>query len=460
MKKENIAAQATQVDSDKISLKTMLAYGTGNMGITMVWSTISTFLTIYLTDSVGIAAGTVGSIMLISRIFDGFSDVFMGSIVDKTHTRWGKARPLLFWLSIPLAITFVLLFSVPSSLTGGAKVVYVIITYNLVTTIFYTACSIPYGTLLPLLSRNQISVSNANIVRTAMGSVATLACSFVTLKIVNAFPNSAQGWTAMAILYGLFLVITTGITFFNTEEKLGSGAAGQKKEEKIPVKTAIKLLFQNKYLIIIALFSVVLSVNNFPGLNAYYAKYILEDENIVGLMTFATMVPAFVMMAFMPALIKRFGKRNCSIGGFVIYLAGCAVAFIDPNNATVVLTAMALRGLGIAPAFLSQYAFIADTVVYGEWKTGKRTEGLINSVCPFGNKLGTGLGTVIVSWSMAFAGYDGLLAQQPESALQAIQNVFIYVPIVIGVVSIILLYFYRLDQQYNDILKDLAKEKN
>lgn len=443
-----------QNSNDTISKSTMFNYGLGNLGISMIWATIASFLTIYLTDTVGLAAGVVGTIMMVSRVFDGFSDIFMGSIVDRTRTRWGKARPLLFWLAIPLAITFVLLFSVPTSLSGMGKVIYVIVTYNLVTTVFYTACSIPYGTLLSLLSRDQLSKSTTNVVRTAFGAIASLLVSLVTFKIVNSFENPARGWTTMAIIYGMILIATTGITFWKTEEKVGEGVE-KKKREKLSFKESVHILAKNKYLMIMVVFSIILSINNFPGLNAYYAKYILGNQNAIGVMTMATMIPSFAVMFLMPALIKRFGKRNCSIVGFVIYLGGCGVAIINPANVTFIMVTCALRGIGIAPAFLSQFAFIADTVEYGEWKTGKRTEGLVNSVCPFGNKLGTGIGTVILSWSMAFAGYDGMLTVQNPKALSAIENVFLYVPILLAIACIILLMFYKLDKEYAQVVADL-----
>lgn len=439
-----------------VSAKTMLGYGIGNFGITLIWSTISSFLSVYLTDTVGISVGIVGTMMMISRLFDGFSDVGMGIVVDKTRSRWGKARPWMLLMSVPLAITFVLLFSIPAGMTQKKTLVYVFIIYNLVTTIFYTACTIPYATLLSLMTRDQQSKSVTNIVRTALGGFGTVFISLATMPIVEHFLDERKGWTAMAAFYGILLIGLVFVTFLTVKEKIGSGVVKTKKQ-KLPFKKAVSILFKNKYWLVISILCIILSIMNLPGLNMYYCKYVLQNTKYFGLMNMSNLLPVIPLMFAMPWFFKKFGKRNTSIAGFVVYLVGCILAFFAPSSPTVVLSACMIRGAGLGPALLSQFALIADTVEYGEWKTGIRTEGLINSTCTFGNKVGTGIGTALVSWILAFGGYDGMKAVQSDSAVWSIKFVFLVIPVIIAVICIVLLYFYKLDKMYPQVVSELEE---
>ena len=140
--------------NNKPSWREIIAFAVGDGGCNLVWTTIGSYLTLYYTDSVGIAAATIGTLMLLSRLLDGVSDLVMGSIIDRTHTRWGKARPWILWSAIPMGLGLVLMFSIPSSLSSGGKLAYASITYILMAAVIYTACNLAYNTLLALEAPN------------------------------------------------------------------------------------------------------------------------------------------------------------------------------------------------------------------------------------------------------------------------------------------------------------------
>jgi GPH family glycoside/pentoside/hexuronide:cation symporter len=151
--------------TERIKLKEKLAYGLGDVACNVVWSGVGSFATYYYTNSAGLAAAAVGTMFLVSRIFDGISDIIMGIIIDRTRTRFGKARPWLLWMALPFGISGFLLFSVPQSWGVGAKLVYAYITYNLLSTVIYTAVNLSYGALNALITDDSRDRTLLNIFR-------------------------------------------------------------------------------------------------------------------------------------------------------------------------------------------------------------------------------------------------------------------------------------------------------
>lgn len=141
-------------ENNKPSWREIISFALGDGGCNLVWTTIGSYLTLYYTDSVGLAAATIGTLMLLTRLLDGISDLIMGSIIDRTHTRWGKARPWILWTAIPMGLGLVLMFSVPGSLTSGGKLTYACISYVIMAVVVYTACNLAYNTLLSLEAPN------------------------------------------------------------------------------------------------------------------------------------------------------------------------------------------------------------------------------------------------------------------------------------------------------------------
>ena len=182
------------------------AYGCGDFGCNIIYTAMSAFLLFYYTDYAGVSAMAVGTIMMISRIFDGISDIVMGVIVDRTHSRFGKARPWILRMCIPFAISGVLMFSVPASWTSTPKLVYVFITYNLVSTIIYTAINVPYSALNALMTQDPYERSVLSIFRNLLATAGTLTINTFTLPLVEYFGNNASAWTKHLLYLDLFLL--------------------------------------------------------------------------------------------------------------------------------------------------------------------------------------------------------------------------------------------------------------
>jgi len=448
----------SRVKQENIGLTEKVGYGFGDLATNFVWGAMGTYLVYFYTDVVGMAAGIIGTIMLFSRLFDGVTDIIMGAIIDKVKSKHGKARPWLMWLAFPFAIATILLFTVPDISTTG-KIIYIVITYNLMA-IIYTSINIPYGVLNALMTQHQYQRSVLNIFRMVNGQTGSLIVGVLTIPMVAFFGGGQSGWVFAFVVYASVAVILFFITFFTTKERV---KPVKKEKTKLPVKDSVRTLMKNKYwflsLLLFILTFIYLALST--GTPVYFAEYILEDVNLVSLLLMANTIPIILgMLFFLAPIVKRFGKRNAIIMGSFVALAGALIIMMNPESLSVVILGLVLRGIGQATVIGTMFALLADTIEYGEWKTGIRNEGMIYAGGSMGLKIGTGLGAALIGWLLAIGGYVGGLETQTSSALFSIEFLFVYAPIIVNVLQIIVMYFYKLDKEYPQIMKDLNERKH
>lgn len=419
---------------------------------------MSAFLLFYYTDYAGVSAFAVGTIMMVSRLFDGVSDIIMGVIVDRTKSKYGKARPWILRMCIPFAISGVLLFSVPTSWAETPKLIYVFITYNLVSTVVYTAINVPYSALNALMTQNPYERSVLSIFRNLLATAGTLTINIFTLPLVEFFGNNALAWTKTFFIFGIVAIIAFLYTFLGTSERVKSVAQLQSTENNdVPVLVGIKALFKNKYWIMmtgmLALFFLMYAING--GSTVYYAKDILGDKNLVGTINGIFNIVQICGMFFIAMMIKKFGKRNIFALGLVLDIIGMLILNYSNGVMSLIIISSVIRGLGNACGGATMWAMVSDTIDYGEWKTGYRTEGLVNSACSFGWKIGNGIGSALLGLILEAGGYVGTAITQTETALFSIEICFIWIPIAIYVIGLVIMSFYHLDKEFPAIIRDL-----
>lgn len=433
------------------------SYGCGDFGCNIIYTAMSAFLLFYYTDYAGVSALAVGTIMMISRVFDGISDIVMGVIVDRTKSKYGKARPWLLRMCIPFAISGVLLFSVPTAWAATPKLIYVFVTYNLVSTVIYTAINVPYSALNALMTQDPYERSVLSIFRNLLATAGTLIINTFTLPLVERFGNNASAWTKTFCVFGFVAVVAFIINFFGTKERVKAVRDEKGEIETVPFVTGIKALFRNKYWIMmtgmLALFFLMYSVNG--GATVYYAKDILGDKDLVATINGIFNVVQILGMFFVAMLVKRYGKRNVFSVGLVLDIIGMLVLHFSGGTMTLIVVSSVIRGLGNACGGATMWAMVSDTIDYGEWKTGYRTEGLVNSACSFGYKIGNGIGSALLGLILELGGYIGTQATQSAQALTSIKICFVWIPIVIYGAGLIIMRFYNLDKEFAGIIEDL-----
>jgi glycoside/pentoside/hexuronide:cation symporter, GPH family len=449
--KQEVDLTVQSIEMEIPKRREMWSYGLGSFGIYAVSTWIGAFLTFYYTDEVGIAAAAVGTLMLVARLFDGITDVGMGSIVDKTKTKHGKARPWLLWMALPFAISTVLLFSVPE-LSYSGKLVYVYTTYFLFI-IFFTMIAIPYKTLLGVMTQHQHSRSLSNIYTAIFTMIGNLIVMTLTQPLV-----ASIGWTNLSIVYGVITIFTLYITFRVVRERVGYYDSSK---PKVQLSQGFKAVFRNKYWIIVTCYSLTFNatIALTQGAVLYHSQYILGNINYYPLIGLALSAPMLIGLFFLGPFVERFGKRNVALLGCVLFITGFLIRISDPTDLIPFLIGSAIGGLGAMPGLALMIAMVNDTVEYGEWKFQVRTEGLINSAASFGMKAGSGFGLALIGWLLAAGGYIGGLPEQSPLANNIIIALNTYIPLGLTVLQMILLYLFKIDKIYPTILADLQKRK-
>ena len=406
----------------------------------------------------GLAAATIGTLMLLSRLLDGISDLVMGSIIDRTHTRWGKARPWILFSAIPMGLGLELMFSIPQTLPYMGKLIFACVTYVLMAAVIYTACNLSYNTLLALEAPNPKDRVTMSSLRFFLTMATVLFINYNCGKFVDKF-----GWTGMSLIFGGIAILLLLITFFGTKERANiaqNPAAEAKPENKMSVKESFSHLFKNKYFwlltVIFVLNYTILGVNN--GLRIYFARNVLGNAALMGTLTLCFILPKMIGNLVYPYINKFLGKWKSMMLGYVIELAGVLVMALSPADFATAAAGLILLGIGGIPHTAGLFAMVADVIDYGEWKTGVRLDGLTNSATSFGMKVGAGLGSAITGWGLAWAAYDGKLAVQTAETIFGIKMVYTIVPAVLIVIGLIVLYFCNLDKIYPQIEEDLAKK--
>ncbi|MFV0254548.1 MAG: MFS transporter [Erysipelotrichaceae bacterium] len=446
---------------NKISLFEKIAYGGGDLASNLILVLSSTFIVFFYTDALGLNAAIIGMIMLFSRLFDGISDILMGFVVDKTNSKYGKARPWLLWLAGPISVALVLMFMVPNFGDLG-KYIYVAITYNLVTTFLYTAINIPYGTLTSLMSRDQDQRMIINVFRMLMAQIGALVINAMTLPLVNSFGGSAdqKSWIIVSVMYAILAFVLFMLCFAKTKERVSISSNEQKN--RLSFFATLKICLKNDQWLVLVGFWVVMAFGLTMSMTVgtYYAKYILGNENFSGFLMAVSTIPVIVCMPLLPFFIRKIGKCKVAIIGGFISTAAYSMMLLNPISINWLLFCSIIKGIGMAASTGTIFAMIADTIEYGHWKTGIRVEGMLYSSTTFGAKVGAGVGGAIALSILGSVGYDGLLAVQPASVLETLPIIYLYIPIVFSLaMPLLLIAFYKLDKIYPQVIEDLNKQE-
>ena len=449
-------------EDGKIKWSIRFAYGCGDTACNVVFGMISTLLTLFYTDYVGINPATIGLIMLISRMFDGVSDAIMGLIVERTKSKWGKSRPWILWMSVPFAVSAVLLFAVPHS-TAMVQAIYIFVTYNLINTVCYTAINLPYSSLSAMMTRISSERDMLSVVRMGLSPFGRILAVTCTMPVVKLFGNDQSAWIKTMAIWASIAFILLLICFLKCEEKVVIEA--QAKQEKIPLKQSLKALVTNQYFwAVVILWTMQNGIYCVTGtILPYYCKYIFHNDTWMYSALYLTETLIIVVATFLsPMLLKKYGKRNMSLAGACLALVGQLIFCLNPTDLGFMVFSCIIRGLGLAPLNSIVFGFLGDVVEFGQWKNHIRQESLIFAGSSVGMKVGAGLTSAIITGLLSLSGYisstSGVM-EQPDSAIRMIINVYRFVPLVVWVSVIITLSLYKLDKMYPMIMKELTERE-
>ena len=446
--------EATAVQQPKLSFGEKFCYAMGDCGANIYVAMAGTFLTGFYTDTVGLAAVAVGTMMLVARLFDGVTDLLMGAIVDKTHTRWGKARPWVLWTAPLMAIGLVLLFAVPKSFYGSnSGLVYAYVTYIILNCFIYTANNLPFNALLSRMTLDVQDRAGTASMRFILTQITTLIVNGVTASLVT-----SVGWFTLACIYAVIEFIMLVVCFLGCREHIGEDAeTNVVKTEEVPLSVGLKALIRNKYFYIQTLFflAVYIYIVSYGASTYYFCNTVLGNLSIMTIISSAATIAAIAVNFILPSMVARVGKRKCMLAGCILMMIGSLIVGAANTNVALVVVGQLIRGFGQGPVLSGIFATTADIVDYGEWKTGIRSEGLVNSCTSFGMKVGIGLGSSVTTWILALGGYVGTAESQTASAIFSIRFTFGYLGAILAVICLILVLLLNVDKYIVQIQADL-----
>lgn len=427
----------------KLTLKEKVGYSLGDTASHFVWDMVGFWILIFYTDTYGISAAAAGTIMLIARFWDMISDPIMGVIADRTQTRWGKFRPYILWMALPYGILAVLTFTTPDFGETG-KVIYAGVTYLLLMTVF-TAINLPYSSLGAVMTADSLERTELNSYRFGFAFAGQLIVSGTALSLAKFFGNGndADGYQITLIFFAVISLVLFLITFITTKERVRPP-----KNQKESLKEDFKNLLKNRPWLI--LFGVgVISFVMFALQNlsiAYYFKYYIGDEESVQLFNVIGTIALIATIPFSKWLARKFGKRNVFLGSSLLSGFFFMILYIPGEKDIMSIYVInVLAKMAYAPAVPLLWTMLADTADYSEWKTNRRSTGLVFSAATFAQKAGWGLGGALAGWLLAIFSFVPNEVQS-DIAITGIKLMISVFPGILYMSCALFLYFYSIDK--------------
>jgi Na+/melibiose symporter-like transporter len=485
-------------NTEKLPVLEKIGYSLGDAGANFVFQTMILFQLNFYTDTVGIAAAIAGSLLLIGRLWDAFFDPMMGLLSDRTKTRWGKFRPWVLWSALPWGVAMVLAYTTPSYETTG-KIIYACVTNILLMTL-YSVNNTPYSALTGVMTGNVHERTSLSSYRFVSAMIAQLLVGGFTLPLVAKFGrgNDAKGWQMTIALWAALCVVLFVITFASVRERIQPDP-----EQKTSAKQDFGDLAKNgpwiaMFIVTLAHF-IVAAMRG--GTVLYYFEYYMNQDRLFGtlqslglttaatgsggiwhnlLNTFGLIVDAekknvasvgfslFNMFSQLVTVIGvlcatflsiRFGKKLVVQVGFALTAIFMACFIFLPADAIGATFALEfLRALSFAPTIPLLWAMFADVVDYAEWKTGRRTTGVIYATIMFSLKTGLSLGGAMAGWLLSAYGYRANVAQT-DTALLGIRMTMSVYPALFFFMVVATMFYYKIGKKLNLQIQDELAER-
>lgn len=471
-------AFATHVKYDDVKAKEKwLGYLLGPAGAVLLNAVLATYLNVYYTDVLKLTTVWGGAFLtffpIVSKVIDAITNVAMGYVIDHTRTSQGKARPWLL-LSAPLvAVSGVLLFVVPSG-NQTLQVIWVMLSYNLFYSFAYTIFNMSHNLMVPLSTRNteqrgQLSVFNQIATIMMSGIIVALIFPMVIMPMLGV--DKSKWIVLMSALSAISLPLIL-MEYYNTKERVTLEDLDKPQEKQLPYKTLLKAVFTDKYMILILLYFLIYTCGTqFKNLGlVYYCNYVLGTYNDGKTQTLVSVIGGIPMgigiFAVWP-LAKKFGKRNLTLAGFVLYAIGSAICWICPTNMIVVLVGQFIKNIGGLPCSYVFMALFADVLDHMEWKNKFRVDGIAMSIYNILAVASVGIVTGIFNLFLAKSGYvapsivDGVTvaAQQTAQCENMITFSFVGLESITAIILVVILAFLGVEKNINKEQEEIKARK-
>lgn len=442
----------------KLTVKTKLAYGMGDLGANIVLSTVGFYYLYFLTDISLLAASLAGASLMLVRIVDAFTDPLIGYLSDRTHTRWGRRRPYLLFGSFGVGVGFFLLFTwLP---IHNQTVLFLHATFSyLVFFISYSLVNIPYAALTPDMTQDFDERTNLTGYRMSCAIIGVFIAAGATKPLVSLFPTERMGFSLVAAGYGVLFVILTLIVFWGVKEH----AEIPTEHDATPMFRLYRDSFKNTPFLMTALTYILveMAVVVMSSTMIYYMKYYMRREDLISTLFLDLLGLAILCIPVWVLISQRIGKKLTYVIGIAIFSAAMvAVFFLRPGQLLAMYLLTGIAGIGFSTEFVCPWAMLPDTIEYNEYAAGARHEGIFYGMFSFGPKLSGALAGLMVGAALDLSHYVPNLVQQSTATLTGIRLIFCLVPVAISLIGLLTMALYPISHaRYQEILAELEERR-
>ena len=430
---------------------------TRTISFSLSWSVVG-YITYYCTDHLGLSAGIVGMMLLVSKVIDAFTNFAAAYIVDNTHSKFGKGRPWDITM-IPYWICIVLMYSIPQGWGDMAKYAMVFLSYTVINAGFGTIASCVDNIYFKHACFDEKKRNSAQAVNGACSTIATVVGSILMPSMVAYFENITNGWMIMTTIIAIPCLIL-GITRLLTIPELDTDQTSSDDVPRVTIKETLTAFLTNKYVIIVTiLYFIIQVINQFASSPAtYYYTYIVGNLSMYSIMQAVSFLAGLSLFVCVP-LANKFGRAKVQMAAFTISLIGCFIRFFAGTNLLLLGISRVICSICLYPFLAFSGLMMIDCMDYGEWKNKKRVEGAIFAGTGLGTTIGMGVGSALCGFVLEAFGYNGAAEAQTAFALFGIRVCYSLIPAIIMILAVVVLYFYDLDSKMPAIRAELRGEE-
>ena len=446
------------MNSETLTNRVRAGYGIGDYAICLYWSGIGLYLLYFYTDVVGISPILAGWIYALGIGWDAITDPFMGYLAERTKTKMGSYRPFIYYGSIPLALSFVLLFWVPPF--EGTVLFLFLILVNLIHRSCFTIVSVPYSSLTARITNDSNERTKLTTARMISASFGTLSMSALAFPLIAYFggADEAFGFLWLAIISGLIAIALLSVTVYSVREKVDEIVTSN-----LPNFVSITKTVATNYPFWIVFGCILILGSTGVMFNKnliYFVKYGLELHEYQGLILGVSSGASFLSLPFWAYLALKIGKRETWLISMTIAFMGLLLFFYYPiASLNELLILLALIGVGNGAGGVLFWSMLPDTVEYGEWKSGIRTESSLYGFMTFAQKSSIAVAALILGFLLSGIGFEPNQIQSEET-ISGMKFMMSWIPICGIIISLVLMYFYPISTKFHGELLQRIKERN
>jgi glucuronide carrier protein len=417
---------------------------------------VAVFLLIYYTDVAGISASAAGTLLLVVRIWGGFTDLFAGGRVDRTATRWGRFRPYLLFGSVPLLVLLVATFSIPGGLGDEAVIVWALVSYALFS-LAYSFVNIPYGSLAAAMTQEPDERAKLSSTRAVAAGLTILLLAVVVSPQIERSDDLQRSLTLTTVVLGAVGLLLYLWCFATSRE------AVRRSTDRVGARETVAMIRHNRPLVLLCTATLLFLTGMFSlsAVAVFYARDVLGNADLYIVMTAVQTLAMVVAAALVPAAVTRIGKKRAFVLAGAIAALGAVGFAVSPGSVPALgIACYGVLGIGFGAINALIFALQADTVEYGEWKSGVRAEGASYAILSFTRKAGQGIGGAAAAYTIGLGGYVSGAASQTDAAVASIKVAAGIVPAVaVAAAAAVMLAYPLTEKAFRGVVAELAARR-